>query len=208
MLNQFTRGIQGIHRPMSTQTRFRETMSSIASQVMILTAPAPQTNNPIMKGVTLSSVSSLSIDPYPLVQFNLMKPSLTANYLHAYEKFALHVLSPTQYSCDLARLFARNRHFDESTQDWVPFEPFKHLKPVEFEMYDGVEGCTLPILTQVERVMICSKSQTISIQDHEIWIAKVEDVIERHQGEKTGGLLNFNRKFHIVGQDLHKPTKD
>ncbi|ONH69341.1 hypothetical protein BON22_0682 [Cyberlindnera fabianii] len=76
-------------------------------------------------------------------------------------------------------------------------------------MYDGVEGCTLPILTQVERVMICSKSTKLyRFKIMRFWIAKVEDVIERHQGEKTGGLLNFNRKFHIVGQDLHKPTKD
>jgi flavin reductase (DIM6/NTAB) family NADH-FMN oxidoreductase RutF len=174
---------------------------------MILTAATSQTPKPFYKGLTLSSVTSLSIDPDPLVQFNLMKPSLTATYLHAYEKFALHILSPSEYSCDLARLFARNRHYDESLKDYVPFEPFKHLQEHEYEFYDNVHGCSLPILTKVEKVMICSKVQTLSVQDHEVWVAKVDEVIDKNNGVKTGGLLNFNRKFHIVGEDLHKSTK-
>lgn len=179
----------------------------MASHVMILTAASSQAPNPVYKGLTLSSVTSLSINPEPLIQFNLMKPSLTATYLHAYEKFALHILTPTEYSCDLARLFARNRHYNETLKEWVPFEPFKHLKQHEYEFYDNVTGCSLPILKEVERVMICSKVQTLIVQDHEVWIAKVDEVIDQVDGAKTGGLLNFNRKFHTVGDDLHRSTK-
>lgn len=209
-LKTVTRYVRSSGRAMSsdTQTLFREAMSSMASHVMVLTAASSMTPSPLFKGATLSSVSSLSLNPEPMLQFNLMKPSLTSTYLHAYEKFALHILKPTQYSCDLARLFARNRHFDEQLQQWVPFEPFKHLQQYEFELYGKVSGCQLPILTQVERVMICSKVQTLSVQDHEVWIAKVDEVLDRTtDGKKTGGLLHFNRKFHIVGEDLNKSTK-
>lgn len=202
MLNKLLR------RSVSTDThaQFREAMSSIASHVMILTAASSQTSSPVYKGVTLSSVTSLSINPDPMVQFNLMKPSLTSTYLHAYEKFALHILTPTQYSCDLARLFARNRHYDDSLGEYVPFEPFKHLSTEEYEIYDKATGCSLPILTKFERIMICSKVKSLQVQDHEVWIAKVDEVLNKTD-EKTGGLLNFNREFHTVGEDLHKSTK-
>lgn len=199
----------------STQL-FRDTMSSIANQTMILTAPHHNEESHIditklYKGVTLSSVTSLSINPKPLLQFNLQKPSTTSEFLHSHKYFAIHILAPTIESASLAKLFSRKRVFDVEKGEYVPFAPFKELeKDVDYEVLhkDGVvdleiDGFTLPILkNNVEKVIICKKYNHFDIQDHEIWIGEIKEIKNYNPGAKTGGLLNFNRNFHIVGNEI------
>lgn len=181
---------------------------------MILTAPHPNTTDMInlYKGVTLSSVTSLSINPKPLIQFNLQKPSKTSEFLHNHKYFAIHILSPHQGSANLARLFSRNRIYDTEKEKYVPFPPFKELvQDEDYEVLenDGVvnleiDGFKLPILKKfVEKVLICKKFNHFDIQDHEIWIGEIKEIKNFNNGEKkSGGLLNFNRKFHIIGDEI------
>jgi len=188
-------------------------MSSIANQTMILTAPHHNESTDmtkLYKGVTLSSVTSLSINPKPLLQFNLQKPSTTSEYLQNHKYFAIHILSPNMDSVELAKLFSRNRIYDEKLEEYVPFSPFKELKEnVDYEVLenDGVvnleiDGFKLPILKKVEKVIICKKHSHFDIQDHEIWIAEIKEIKNYNSGKKSGGLLNFNRNFHIVGDKI------
>lgn len=81
-----------------------------------------------------------------------------------------------------------------------PFFPFRELNEDQYEMHEGDE---LPLLTQnVERILICEKNKMFKVQDHEIWIGEVVDIIDRVEGKKTGGLLNFNRSFHRVKTEV------
>ena len=61
---------------------------------------------------------------------------------------------------------------------------------------DGV-----PVLEDVERVLVCARHEVFGVQDHEIWVGKVLEVLEKADG-KSGGLLNYNRGFHKVGSGL------
>lgn len=182
---------------------------------MILTAPHHNEENTditqLYKGVTLSSVTSLSINPKPLLQFNLQKPSTTSEFLHSHKYFAIHILAPTVESASLARLFSRNRVYDEKLGEYVPFAPFKELEHgADYEVLknDGVvnleiDGFTLPILKKVEKVLVCKKYHHLDIQDHEIWIGEIKEIKNYNDsGNKSGGLLNFNREFHIVGNKI------
>lgn len=170
-------------------------MSSLASPVLILTTPSH-------KGATLSSVTSLSINPSPLIQFNLMKPSTTSTNLHEQGIFALHILPPVTKSGRLARLFGKNGYFDKEKNAFVPVSPFKDLvKGVDYQTVKVPGGVELPVLKTAERVLLCKKEEVFGVQDHEIWVGKVLDVLEFSEGVKTGGLINFNRSFHKIADD-------
>lgn len=94
------------------KTKFIDGMRQIANQAMILTTnsnPKSVSNCKDFRGVTLSSCVSLSVKPYPMLQFNLMKPSFTSNVLSSMEnkKLALHSLNPTDDSKKLVKLFSK-----------------------------------------------------------------------------------------------------
>lgn len=113
---------------------YKESMSRIGSQAMILTSAISRRKNlsigdtkfnadastsindentktgiPIsdLHGLTLSSVVSLSVKPRTLIQFNLQVPSSTSSKLHQHEWFAIHLLPPNENSVRLARNFSR-----------------------------------------------------------------------------------------------------
>lgn len=96
----------------AVKTKFIDGMRQIANQAMILTTnsnPRSVTNCKDFRGVTLSSCVSLSVKPYPMLQFNLMKPSFTSNVLSSRsgQKLALHSLNPTEESKKLVKLFSK-----------------------------------------------------------------------------------------------------
>lgn len=193
-------------------------MSSIANQVMILT-PAlrlPSTSSTSsttassisenilkLKGVTLSSVTSLSINPDPLIQFNLMIPSITSENLHKFDQFAVHTLNPTEACADLVQKFSRHRKYNETTNQFDVVSPFADLQLGEdYELKDLGNGIFLPVLKNVNKVMICEKYKYLHVQDHEIWVGKVKEIEGWDNGVKNGGFLNFNRGFHGIGEKV------
>lgn len=95
---------------------FKSAMSNYASQAMILTSGFKNNSN-CLHGMTLSSVTSLSILPTPLLQFNLHLPSHTSTSLHSTHYLALHILPPTSNSVKLARIFARGIKRDEELRN-------------------------------------------------------------------------------------------
>ncbi|EGV65720.1 hypothetical protein PSN45_003496 [Yamadazyma tenuis] len=190
-------------------------MSRVASQAMILTAGFknhPSSNpSPLIKslhGMTLSSVSSLSVYPSPLLSFNLHLPSYTSKTLNENNGYvAIHLLTSSRESSRLGRIFASGIKRSVSTnedEDGEPFHematPFKNLQPSEWEMIN-FEDYQIPILKESECIFVCKKRKVLEIDNHEIWVVNVLDIIE-NQEQKTGGLVYFNRSFHKVGETL------
>lgn len=71
---------------------------------MIITTTLPGTTEP--RGLTLSSITSLSLKPTPLVSFNVQLPSRTSEVLHSRNLFAINVLPAAPESVDLAKAFS------------------------------------------------------------------------------------------------------
>ncbi|ODQ81330.1 hypothetical protein BABINDRAFT_160689 [Babjeviella inositovora NRRL Y-12698] len=181
-------------------------MNATNSLAMILTAPFAGRADPnTFHGMTISSVCSLSADP-PLIQFNLHLPSFTSHQLHSHETFAIHLLPPTQKSVELARLFSNGVKRNKVTHQFEKTAPFKHLvegKDWELAFELGPEN--IPVLSHSERIFICRKKEVFTVGDHEIWVGEVQDIKCHeafHDKNKTGGLLFFNRGFHIIGERL------
>ncbi|KAH3900880.1 conserved putative NADH-dependent flavin oxidoreductase [Saccharomycodes ludwigii] len=84
-------------------------MTKVANQAMILTATSTTspTTSDDYRGVTLSSVTSLTINPKPMLQFNLQIPSFTSQAIHRNNVFAIHLMKPNLESVQLARLFSK-----------------------------------------------------------------------------------------------------
>lgn len=191
-----------------TQNKFRETMSRVSSQAMILTTAIPiHYNHEKFRGVTLSSVTSLALKPMPLIQFNLQLPSFTSDYLHDYNHFALHLMKPNAESIRLARNFSKGAIKHVENGSIMPTQPFVDLtEGVQYETYD-IEGTNLciPLLKNSERVIVCQGYRNFRVGDHEIWVGSVQDIVNhgtKSDGQITGGLLYCNRNFHKLGQSL------
>ncbi|CCD25898.2 flavin reductase family protein NDAI_0G01220 [Naumovozyma dairenensis CBS 421] len=211
----------------TTQLRFKDIMSRISHSVMIITSAVPDTEtSSSYHGLTISSMTSLSLNPYPRIQFNLQIPSFTSDALHLYKYFAIHVLKPNEYSINLAKQFSKGSSIRHSN-GFERTRPFVGLKEhVDFEKYplinDKSEKLNIPILSGCERILICKNDHVFEVGDHEIWIGKVEDILDdsvktdaknhnnTEQDTKNhtkddgteGSLLYYNRRFHIIGGHL------
>ncbi|OBA15295.1 uncharacterized protein OGAPODRAFT_9539 [Ogataea polymorpha] len=175
---------------------YKQAMSSFGSQAMILTAPALSASVSDLHGMTLSSVSSLTVSPEPMVQFNLQVPSRTSQTLHESGFLALHILPPVKESVRLARAFSRG------TQGNCVTKPFEELKKDEWS-YFTTESLKIPVLSLAERILICEKHQVFCVYNHELWTCRVREIVQREvDADVTGGLLYFNRRFHAVGGKL------
>lgn len=198
---------------------------------MILTAPF---EGPIslskLHGMTLSSVTSLTVNPEPIIQFNLQIPSATSTELHQHKYLALHIMEPSEKAVELARIFSMGaRHINSTNMDLTKVTtPFEQLAVDQWDLYgntdktptalrsdfdasqlfrEGNNNINLPILTKdAERVLICEKYKVFRVHNHEIWTCKVKDILVNiHEEGRSGGLLYFNRRFHKVGKPLKEP---
>ncbi|CDK28568.1 unnamed protein product [Kuraishia capsulata CBS 1993] len=200
-LMRYSRCYSSLSRP----ELFKEAMSSMGSQAMILTAPfRGETVVSQLHGMTISSVSSLCVLPDPLVQFNLQIPSITSATLHDIPHFAIHIMPPTQKSVEIARSFSKGT---QTTKDdhgnVIHTRPFSLIPEHEWTSHRVDDECSIPILRSAERVLICSKCNVFEVLNHEIWVARVQEIIVHEEFPvKTGGLIYFNRRFHGVGGQL------
>jgi flavin reductase (DIM6/NTAB) family NADH-FMN oxidoreductase RutF len=116
----------------SLRTLLRSTAQPVAIVTALLPGGAPH-------GATLSSFSSIALDPHALVAFSLRVPSRLARALSAGSPLVVNVLSAAQ--APLAHRFARADLFPR------PFDDAPHtLTPAGVPVLDGVLGalsCTL-----------------------------------------------------------------
>jgi flavin reductase (DIM6/NTAB) family NADH-FMN oxidoreductase RutF len=104
-----------------TRTRLRALLRETAQSVAVITSfmpPGPSTESTAMRyhGATLSSFTSIAMDPHPLVTFSLRVPSRMATSLkspqpHLSSHMVVNILSATQAST--ARLFSRPDLYSE-----------------------------------------------------------------------------------------------
>ncbi|SCV03116.1 LAMI_0H05600g1_1 [Lachancea mirantina] len=206
MLPQLLRFQSTLTKESITQQRFKDSMARIGSQAMILTSSMNnKTSHASFRGLTLSSVSSLSLKPKPLVQFNLQVPSFTSEALHKYKHFAIHLLKPNMVSTRLARTFSKGAMVHDSSGEIVPTRPFedlveeKHYRTYKLSSSDLV----IPILKNAERVFVCEAMEVFKVGDHEIWVGEIQDILTNGGDQSVdGGVLYCNRKFHVLGDQI------
>ncbi|CAL9732431.1 hypothetical protein MOUN0_N09890 [Monosporozyma unispora] len=184
---------------------FRQAMQKLSYPTMIVTSAVPKgTKSMDFHGLTISSMTSLSINPKPLIQFNIKIPSNTSKDIRNNGLFAIHFLDPTQSNINLAR------HFSRGVKDTMT-SPFSTLlKNKDYMCYfdenvTSKQNVILPILKETGKILICNSKEVFKVQDHEIWIGEVLQILSNTKEELIaddndhGGLLHCKSKFFKLG---------
>lgn len=160
--------------------------------------------------MTISSFTSLTLDPTPLVTFNIATPSRTLDAVAASRKFNIHVLSDDVDGARAADWFTRGN---------------------EGGVLSGVEECGLGTTTQSggggtddapllkgEGVMYILKCKLLddepahgllTIRDHAIVVGEVGEIVDLTEGGHGGGsfaLLYADRRYRQLGNMLTKES--
>jgi len=111
---------------------FRRTMRALPGPIVVLTAAKYCERAPnIYRGITISSFSSLSMSPEPLVTFNIkselkpdVKPSRALHTLRKAPHFLIHIINDTPEGVRLANFFAtvHEHQFTPEAQEKGGFE--------------------------------------------------------------------------------------
>ena len=142
---------------------FRRAMGSFPTGVTVVTVASDDGN---MHGITVSSFSSVSLDPM-LVLVCLNETSRAVNLIARAGAFVVNVLSAGQQH--LSRWFANQyRPTGSAMFDGVPFEP-------------GITGC--PVLVAATASFECRMRQSHPAGDHLIVLGEVIALIHRPQLE-------------------------
>jgi flavin reductase (DIM6/NTAB) family NADH-FMN oxidoreductase RutF len=212
-----------VENAFSPAERFRTVMRRVAHSVVVCTTIEPpdgKGKEAQPRGMTMSSLTSLSMHPTPAVTFNIAAPSRTLDALQASRVFNIHVLAGTREGAAVAHRFTKGN----SEQ----FSPFAHLGSIGVqrlppEALDG-RGSTYepPVLlgAGVSYVLRCKLMDDephrglVRVRDHVIILGDVLEATIGMAGEDTAarqgeniGLLYGNQRYRRIGPRLMEGRK-
>jgi len=165
---------------------FRRTMRALPGPIVVLTAANYHEGAPnVYRGITISSFSSLSMSPDPLVTFNIksemkagVKPSRALRILRKAPHFLVHIIDDTPEGVRLANFFAtvHDQQFTPEAQEKAGFEVeeltgFRHTlgTPLILPRLRG-KGISRVLRCEILRGGVCVPGYDIlgpNIVDHE-----------------------------------------
>lgn len=187
-------------------------MRLLAHSVVVCTSAAatPDSSTPVPRGMTMSSFTSLSLRPTPLVTFNIATPSRTLDAVSRSRQFNIHILSGDVAGARVAEWFRKGNAAD--------------LGVFEAEKLRGECGCEVvpaepsadvaaPLLKGpgVLFALRCSLLNDeparglMKVRDHVIVLAEIVDIIEG-DGERSEpgpfGLTYADRLYRQLGSTM------
>ncbi|KAF8242610.1 hypothetical protein K440DRAFT_616702 [Wilcoxina mikolae CBS 423.85] len=183
----------------------RTSMRALPHPVVILTTAAVAAPTSTGHGITLSTLTCVSLHPHALITFNIKTPSKTSRSMHKHGSFCIHVLRTTPHSAHIANVFAQlAASHDRKLSPWTQLRG-----QIERDPDTGV-----PMLGLEDGVISrwrCERYQVVEVEDHEIWVGRVVQ-IDDLTGGKGEGLMYQNRRFRRVGDvvvaELTKPGEE
>ncbi len=228
--------------PLSTS--LQHLMRSLPHSVVVLTTSVPRTIYPKgapktylrtepknYRGMTLSSFTTLTLSPEPVITFNIKRPSSTLTALAYSHHFLIHILEASENGMKIADAFTKGNMKDTS--------PFLDRNGSLFK----VEHCStrkddrvdykLPMLKAdgVIKILRCVLMRTgqpkaesekdnnkrtksdrrnsglLQIGDHTLVVARVEDILGSDGKGAKNGLCYANGSYRKIG-DVIKEKKE
>ncbi|PNY23373.1 Flavin reductase-like, FMN-binding protein, partial [Tolypocladium capitatum] len=176
----------------SLPEQLRAVMRLLANPVVVCTS----THCGVPRAMTMSSFTSLTLEPTPLVTFNVATPSRTLDAIAASRAFNIHVLAGDAAGAAVAD------HFTRGNVDGV-FEGLATLNE---------EGGGAPVLggEGVLRVLRCRvlledgpEGGLVRVRDHVIVVGEVVEMIPGRKTEEFG-LAYADRRYRQVGDVIAK----
>ncbi|KAI5204742.1 hypothetical protein E4T39_03417 [Aureobasidium subglaciale] len=106
--------------PEELKSAYRTAMRSVPSSVVILTTRGRRCHFTELRGMTLSSFTSVTLDPEPIVSFSIRRPSSTLDCIISGQPFVVNFPHATIPGAQIADIFAK-AHV-------LPHQPFYTLR--------------------------------------------------------------------------------
>ncbi|KAE9379545.1 hypothetical protein N431DRAFT_553724 [Stipitochalara longipes BDJ] len=201
-------------------TSLRLLMRTLPHSVVVVTSSNPpplKSPSPTIpqhyRGMTVSSFTTITLTPTPIISFNVKFPSHTLSAIQKSRQFLVHILEASENGARIADSFTKGSKFVERLLEGN--EKGVGILPVVVGITGEEEGkemgIKLPMLKAegVSRVLRCKvlsesegRSGLVEVGDHVIVIARVEEIFETEgegKGEGKGGLCYANGKYRRVG---------
>ncbi|RFU23962.1 hypothetical protein B7463_g12380, partial [Scytalidium lignicola] len=204
-------------------TELRHIMRSSVHSVVVLTTTTASTSNPISRGMTVSSFTTLTLTPSPIITFNIRRPSRTLEAIRSSKHFLIHMLSATESGARVANVFTQGNVDDDGNEKDVFNNENFIIQPDVVKLVGGEnirsEELILPMLVAegVTKVLRCEVLNTthdisktdglVEVGDHVLVLAKVLDILKSPIGgspssgmDEEDGLCYANGKYRRHGE--------
>jgi flavin reductase (DIM6/NTAB) family NADH-FMN oxidoreductase RutF len=145
----------------------------------------------------MSSFTSLTLSPTPLVSFNIATPSRTLDAITSSQEFNIHVLASDESGAAVAD------HFTRGNMDGV-FDTIEGATYTAHRREDGSVSAPLLAGEGVLRVLRCkllrdgAMEGLVRVRDHMIVVGEVVEMIPGNK-TKEFGLAYADRRYRQVG---------
>lgn len=171
--------------PTGLKDVYKATMRNVPSSVVVLTTrvPSAQSNIDSLRGMTVSSLSSITLEPEPIISFSIRAPSRTLDCIATGQPFTVNFLKADPTGAHIADIFSRP-HDD-------PSQPFRIIQAsgladvYEYET-DNPSGPAIgsaSIPTRFTCELLPGKS--LKIGDHTVIFARIIDIWRDHDHSHT-----------------------
>lgn len=203
--------------------KFKTALRPLTSPVVLVIAALreassgrPETSDQL-RGVTVSSLTSVSLDEAPIISFNLRLPSRTWGAMESNNKISLSFLTATPDGAAIAHAFTQP-HGD-------PSEPFRQLRRLHFEILLSPRDHAARLMKigagdvfqRTDPTVFCTMfadvmpRSCVRVADHMIVVAKVTRVISSNTTQHRAGTgeafaLAYSNRSYRIGGDVIEPT--
>lgn len=167
--------LQSKKEPTTIQLTYKHTMRSVPSSVVVLTTKVSSSASDInlFRGMTVSSLTSVTLEPEPIISFSIRGPSRTLDCITAGQPFAVNFLNGDPKGALIADIFSKPH--DHPSQ---PFRTIKALSLVTIYAKDNdpappaLGGGLVPARFTCELL----PGKSLEIGDHTVIFARITDV--------------------------------
>lgn len=175
----------------SLTEQLRAVMRLLPHSVVVCTS----TRDAALRAMTMSSFTSLTLEPSPLVTFNVKTPSRTLEAIAASQRFNIHVLAGTPAGAALADHFTKGNLGDDvlfqGLQDVTCEKPVGEEPPV-------LKGEAVLYVLRCKLMYDAPMHGLMRVRDHVIVAGEVVQMIPG-SGEREFGLVYGDRRYRGVG---------
>jgi flavin reductase (DIM6/NTAB) family NADH-FMN oxidoreductase RutF len=173
--------------------------------------------------MTLSSFTTLTLSPEPIITFNIKEPSHTLSALSHSRHFLIHILEATENGMNIASAFTQGNRHSGSMFLSKNKEVFEVEERIVWK--DGSSEFKIPMLKApgVIKVLECvvmglsqkdakSKEKASKLKgsgllkfgDHVLVLGKVKEILGGEGGEEKNGLCYSNGRYRRAGHVIEE----
>lgn len=196
--------------------RLRKLMRGIPHSVVVVTSTALSSDHrthPAYKGMTVSSFTTLSMEPSPIITFNIRQPSQTLTAISKSKQFLIHILSATESGARIADAFTKG--------NTIGSDLFRNPAFLVLNTWrkDGTDHSLDPPLlaaqgiTKVLKCELLEEKGLIEVGDHVLVLGKVLSIIRpptEHNAymRKPLGLCYAHGAYRAAGTVIEVPENE